>query len=590
MNTRLFKFFILKMCIVFGTIPFFSSGQYASKQAAISGLDSINRLPFSKIDSVTYQRALVKLQCFVDLGNADSATMVLERLRKNEKQLPGEILSMLALEEVKLWNLKGQFGKSIWNARLNYTLLSSTVNQRTRINFYIALGQAFIRTGVYDSSSIYCNKAIALSKQYKYPDLEVKSGRQMAVVYEFLKQPEKMRHHLTAVLKIANQYGLHDEKMLIIGNLGVVEMRLNNYGKAIEYFNQCLPYFERTDNKKALSLAFTNLAFAQVYSNQYESALSNVYKSIRLRELSKDSAGLARSYHVLAKVMVGLNKIDSALIYAHKSLSMSLPVPLAQNSKETYELLADVYEKKGDLGKTIDMLKSAALWRDSLAKSERDITSQQILGAFQMQYADSLMLYNQKLSIGKRNQLISWSFIGLLLIIMGGVVVVFRKKYSLLAKAHLDNEKKISENKKDDIMGNSYYIGEVERLNDIIQQQRDKLTKLQQERELQSEIEISRLRRLLQDSDTRNDGYWNEFMLQFSKVYPHFFESIKSRFSEATQHELRICALIKLNLGLLDSANILNISPDSVRKARYRLYKKMQLESDQQLTELIMLT
>ncbi len=42
---------------------------------------------------------------------------------------------------------------------------------------------------------------------------------------------------------------------------------------------------------------------------------------------------------------------------------------------------------------------------------------------------------------------------------------------------------------------------------------------------------------------------------------------------------MKLCALIKLQLNLKESAAVLGISPESVKTARYRLRKKLDIDS-----------
>ncbi|TVQ74787.1 MAG: hypothetical protein EA363_01275 [Balneolaceae bacterium] len=48
--------------------------------------------------------------------------------------------------------------------------------------------------------------------------------------------------------------------------------------------------------------------------------------------------------------------------------------------------------------------------------------------------------------------------------------------------------------------------------------------------------------------------------------------------------ELRLCALLRLNLSSKEIASLLGISPSSVKIARYRLRKKLQLNTEESLT------
>jgi hypothetical protein len=69
---------------------------------------------------------------------------------------------------------------------------------------------------------------------------------------------------------------------------------------------------------------------------------------------------------------------------------------------------------------------------------------------------------------------------------------------------------------------------------------------------------------------------WVKFKELFDKVYPHFLDSLRSKIKDITPSDLRVIALTKLNIRGKEMATMLGISYDSVRKAKYRLKKKME--------------
>jgi ligand-binding sensor domain-containing protein len=80
---------------------------------------------------------------------------------------------------------------------------------------------------------------------------------------------------------------------------------------------------------------------------------------------------------------------------------------------------------------------------------------------------------------------------------------------------------------------------------------------------------------------------WDHFRKTFTDVYPNFFASLRFRFPDITNSELRLSALIKLNLSLKESGSMLGISAESVKKSRYRLKKKFALTEDESLEEFV---
>ena len=84
------------------------------------------------------------------------------------------------------------------------------------------------------------------------------------------------------------------------------------------------------------------------------------------------------------------------------------------------------------------------------------------------------------------------------------------------------------------------------------------------------------------------DKDWEDFKLYFENVHKDFFKNLKQQFPELGNSELKLCALLKLNLNMKETAAIMGISPESVKTARYRLRKKMNLSKEESLTDFVM--
>jgi hypothetical protein len=84
------------------------------------------------------------------------------------------------------------------------------------------------------------------------------------------------------------------------------------------------------------------------------------------------------------------------------------------------------------------------------------------------------------------------------------------------------------------------------------------------------------------------DKDWDDFKMYFQEVQTDFFPKLKEKFPELSTSDLKLCALIKLNLNMKQTAAILRISPDSVKVARHRLRKKFGLSCEENLTAFVM--
>ncbi len=84
------------------------------------------------------------------------------------------------------------------------------------------------------------------------------------------------------------------------------------------------------------------------------------------------------------------------------------------------------------------------------------------------------------------------------------------------------------------------------------------------------------------------DKEWEHFRLFFEETLAGFHTKLKSKHPELNSNDLKICSLIRLNLNIKEAANILNISPGSLKTARYRLRKKLDLQSGQKIIDYIL--
>lgn len=81
---------------------------------------------------------------------------------------------------------------------------------------------------------------------------------------------------------------------------------------------------------------------------------------------------------------------------------------------------------------------------------------------------------------------------------------------------------------------------------------------------------------------------WVNLNKMFQISYPEFLTNILHRHAALTPAEIKLCALLRLNLDTKEIATILNISFNSIRIARGRLRKKLNLTTDENLVAYLM--
>lgn len=93
---------------------------------------------------------------------------------------------------------------------------------------------------------------------------------------------------------------------------------------------------------------------------------------------------------------------------------------------------------------------------------------------------------------------------------------------------------------------------------------------------------LSLKRKLNYHTDTQ---FLNEFETRFNGVYESFYERIKQIAPELTTNELRICALMRLQISTKEIASLTNRTIGTIDNTRSQIRKKLKLEDSDNLQE-----
>lgn len=89
------------------------------------------------------------------------------------------------------------------------------------------------------------------------------------------------------------------------------------------------------------------------------------------------------------------------------------------------------------------------------------------------------------------------------------------------------------------------------------------------------------------DENISSHDDWNLFETNFERAHEQFLQKLKNMFPELTPKDLRLAAFLRMNLSSKEIAPLLGISVRGVENHRYRLRKKMGLDHDDNLIEMI---
>jgi DNA-binding CsgD family transcriptional regulator/tetratricopeptide (TPR) repeat protein len=531
----------------------------------------------SSVDSVKLKHLLGLINLYQDTQPEKTFQWIEQAKSISTKSKLYDQLLMFSILDMRSKTRLGKFSEALAIANQSNYLLKEKVFPKTSSGFHLQKGQVFYKMGEYEKAAQEFNFAATIGKQNNLPEVEIKAFFSITLLMDFLEKYTEMRELLLKAQSVAEKNKLYEDVANIKINLALLESRTNNYGKAIEYLNEALIFFEQKNNYVLSALCYANLGYGYLQTKDYKKALQNAQQSFLLRNKLNDKAGIAKLHITVGQIYLETAQYDSSLYHLNKGIDFSTSLKLSQNLKDGYKLLSKVYERKKQYESAYYNLQIHSDWKDTTFQQEKQKQLLQQLNVYKAKFADSLVV-QKDLIIHQQLSTINWLWVAasILFVLLLAIIFWFIKQRNVLKNKY--ELVTLKENESNDKTENS-------RLKEEISKMQVEMQLLQNSHKGQTREDLINLRKLVSESNLQTDGYWNEFLLLFSSVYPNFFEQLKVQYTELSQNELRICTLIKLNLSLLEIATLLNITAESARKARYRIYKKMNLNSDKELVE-----
>jgi ligand-binding sensor domain-containing protein/DNA-binding CsgD family transcriptional regulator len=109
-------------------------------------------------------------------------------------------------------------------------------------------------------------------------------------------------------------------------------------------------------------------------------------------------------------------------------------------------------------------------------------------------------------------------------------------------------------------------------------------------KQCEHEPTAEKLKRLIHvvEQDAVLDEQWDGLMYHFNEVNDDFITRLKERCPDLTNKDLKLCTYLRMNLSTKEIAILANVSQRGIDASRYRLRKKLNLDSDTNLTEFLM--
>ncbi|MEP3208750.1 MAG: tetratricopeptide repeat protein [Maribacter sp.] len=367
-------------------------------------------------------------------------------------------------------------------------------------------------------------------------------------------------------------------------DIGNVHLELGNYDAAIENYMKTLAIAKEKEVPIMRGYVLVNLGKAYKHKNNYEKALSILEEGLPINKEFGTKDDLALNLKQLGHTLMKKGDRDVALSYFNKSVALADSIGAAEILSESYLNRAEVYAELKDYQNAYVDQKKHQFINDSIFTFKKSQQIEELRTIYDTEKKEQqialqereITVLEQQKKISAQQKLLLGG--GLLFSLLGFYGLRQKMKRNKIEKEKVDAE---LEFKRKELTTHALNLA---RKNETLENLKSKAEELKEKENAGSGY--NQLIRSI-NFDLQDDNNWENFSRYFEEVHKDFNSKVKTKYPDVTSNELRLLALLKMNLSSKEIANILNISGDGIKKARYRLRKKLDLTTEDSLQDLV---
>lgn len=462
--------------------------------------------------------------------------------------------------------------KVLKKAEQDYLLMKkSPKTELLGAKIYLALGYYYYESYVMFSQYYDCMKKVdeinkELNDQWLSYQIELHDALTQTILVHYREALSLYSHLIENHSYDAyNKYAVHY-------NMGLIYKWENQPDSARIWFEaSCLEAVTEQDSVRAAG----ELLLLPSLDHDYDKVIADVERGLEtvkklgdVKTVVSVMYGLAQSYHQVGRSKEAIAMLDECLVFCgDESTNIWLKSIILEELKTITTDLRD-YKRCCEIQTVLDSVNAIFNLEEQLKMvNQLHLQHEYAEAEAQAQYERDL----ERLRENRKNVITYFIIAMLLLVVVFILIILYRKNIMLKAKK---TEKELLanelESKKQELV--SKLLSQT-KTNDALNEIKELLVSMGKLKEEDREDALAKAAKKLDGVISANTD--ENFDYYFLQVHPGFYEGLRKDFPDLTLNELRLCALIRLNMNSKDIASINNITINGVKVARWRLRKKL---------------
>jgi DNA-binding CsgD family transcriptional regulator/tetratricopeptide (TPR) repeat protein len=359
----------------------------------------------------------------------------------------------------------------------------------------------------------------------------------------------------------------------------------NKLDSVIKYSNLSIDISRKEGFSTYLALSLNELGFVYLKKGELKRALAYCMEAYDLFIENHQFADAMNTSINLSNILLELHREQEAEDIIIKAMNFSEETESKNIFMRLHLQMASIYKQTNEFKKAYEHLEIARKLQLDFYHARMKLQINEMSAKYDLQLKENeIREEQQKNKIQQQRQYYLLIILFIVLIIFISANMNFRlKRKNLLQKRKLiaaenTNLKNSLKFRNRELTSNAltlarnseFIISISEKLKILIPDANEKLKK--------NIMEI--IAALNSQSNTKN---WEEFETRFEKVHDSFYTKLRSVCPSLSPTEIKICALLRLNLSTKDIATLTSRSVRTIENTRQNIRKKLSLDTDTNL-------
>ena len=504
--------------------------------------------------------------------------------------------------------VKGNYADAIEAYNLAYQKSVGT-NQMAKLpHIYTNQGMVYSRLGDYPKAINYFLESLKLSQSSNQSEITANTYNSLGVAYS---NNGNIDDALSSYLKSLRLYRNSGNALRMAGiytNIGNIYQSKGTYDSALAFQRRALFMFDSLNNPRGLAVSYNNIANVYFRLNRLDEALDFSLKALEISKAQDFFSSQVSALEEIAIIKREQNKTTEAIQILQEAIQLAEAKNYRTALVNLYKELSNCFKRTNRTNEALDYFEKYSALKDSIFNSQNVSTISNLRLAYEVENKETeIKLLTLDNEVTKISRNFAISAVALILLMAGMIVARQRLKIRLNSqllkkqeelyltqKAVAFLESKNSKLKEEELKReldyknqslSTYALNMVQK-NEILEEVRKSVEQILRTPEDQ-QSQFKQLSKLV-DYSLSLDKDWDDFKIYFNEVHRGFFDSLQERFPDLSSAEIKLCALLRLNMSMKQVATILRISPESVKMGRHRLRKKLNLQTEENLVNFVM--